>query len=381
MSPQLPVELLRLVLDDFRLPPFTSPLRTQEFERENEVELYDLCLISRTFRELAQPLLFAYIRLTEDNVVQTLTRLIQNNEDNGRLALVRGVYYDEWAGESIEKSSSNEANKACFRKFPTLATTLEEAILYTHWEPSQTFSTSSLKRLFLNKLNLDTARMSASGFPCLEVLGLWDVVYHPHLLELEPFPALRHLVYWGLEEHRTKALAKLAHQLDSVVILSDFSMDGRLDYSPDDKRLDLSPDFPIEKMLVNSPWDWDEDHVAVREVLVVHLRILVSDLGYNGDRLISCSQAIKNFAGRLKDQARFARLQSVFLPPRDSLWEEYHDEDIYDSLDDLATVCRNRNVEVVFEEQSDILMSQSQVSEEFMKRMTNKRIAREGGQS
>jgi hypothetical protein len=72
MIPRLPVELLSLVLDNFRLPSFSSYRRTLQLENETRLALYNLCLASHTFRQIAQPLLYRFIRIESGKQFQEL---------------------------------------------------------------------------------------------------------------------------------------------------------------------------------------------------------------------------------------------------------------------------------------------------------------------
>ena len=92
MPSSLPVELLRLILDNFACPPISNDGALKNPHRH---ELLSLCLTSKVFRQIAQPLLFAVIRLEEDEedekdtVRDLLQQLLETGNQNGMLTNVQ----------------------------------------------------------------------------------------------------------------------------------------------------------------------------------------------------------------------------------------------------------------------------------------------------
>jgi len=129
-------------------------------------------------------------------------------------------------------------------------------------------------------------------------------------------------------------------------------------------------------MLISLPWKWSHDFEE-GGTRVVHLRLLISDAFRSTGSPESCAQTVEKMTLSLADRTRYSQLQSIYLPPLDSLPPNYRDSRVVKALQDLALVCQDRSIEVVFEEQSGKESGESQISEEFMRRMTKKRIERE----
>ncbi|GAA5892575.1 uncharacterized protein JCM6883_007402 [Sporobolomyces salmoneus] len=209
--------------------------------------------------------------------------------------------------------------------------------------------------------------MSNLKLPSLEVLGLLYVEFETEPVEWTIFPSLRHLLFNG-DDGLLDALSNLLPQLDTLTIMSD-------DF--DEARFTQTLSFPSEKILINHPWTWPDEDLLGAEDSLVHFRLLVNDIWDSGT--LPDGPMADAFTSLLTSKNRFPRLNTIYLPPAGSL-PEYYDEDkegISAALERLAYACQKRNVEVVFEEQSDKLGSECQVSEEFMRRMTQRRIERE----
>jgi len=108
---------------------------------------------------------------------------------------------------------------------------------------------------------------------------------------------------------------------------------------------------------------------------VYHLRLLVADLWNNADDSPTCDEVIASLTSDL--EFRLASLESIYLPSLNYLPVDDVDGNITASLQSLARCCQSRNIEVVYEEQSDENKAECQSSEEFMRRMTMKRIEKE----
>lgn len=89
---------------------------------------------------------------------------------------------------------------------------------------------------------------------------------------------------------------------------------------------------------------------------------------------------LDSFASLLQDSNRFARLEVIYLPPSSSLVQDYTTGEIITSIEKVALAAKNRKIEVILEEQSDDVAGECQVSEAFMRRMTQRRIAREAAE-
>ncbi|GAA5975186.1 hypothetical protein JCM5350_000172 [Sporobolomyces pararoseus] len=262
MSLQLPPELLRLVVDNFLLPPFSSPRRTLDLEKETRSTLYSLCLTSHTFCRIAQPLLFNFIRFDrEETITQLRTDLTPS-------------------------------------RFP------------------------SLRHVFLDDEDLE--------------------------LEEEVF-------------------GKFRPQLDSLGLLYDA-------YSANAFG-DTLPQAP--SILVTLPWHWWEK-LSPGGPPLVNLRISISSLLLSPPSTRSdCSSALREIGSYLASSTQFSQLEAVYLPPIGSLPPGYLTHAVIESVLQLVSICRSRHVEVIYEEQSDQIEGECRISEEFMRRMTRKRIERE----
>jgi hypothetical protein len=128
-------------------------------------------------------------------------------------------------------------------------------------------------------------------------------------------------------------------------------------------------------MLISLPWKWWRDF-AEKGTRVVHLRLLISNVFDSSSDPVLCARAVEEMALSLADRTHYPQLESVYLPPLDSLPPDYRDPRIVHSLRSLSPACQSRSIEVVFEEQSDKDKAESQISEEFMRRMTKKKIER-----
>jgi len=86
MSSSLPVELLRLILDNFACPPISNDGTLVNTHRH---ELLALCLTSKIFRQIAQPLLFQVVSLNASDAGDRLQRFLATSQSGGALSGVR----------------------------------------------------------------------------------------------------------------------------------------------------------------------------------------------------------------------------------------------------------------------------------------------------
>ena len=78
MPSSLLIELLRLILDNFACPPLSND---GTLDNPHRHELLSLCLTSKIFRQIAQPLLFALIAMKTDDFEQTVKALLASDPD------------------------------------------------------------------------------------------------------------------------------------------------------------------------------------------------------------------------------------------------------------------------------------------------------------
>jgi len=106
MPSSLPIELLRLILDNFTCPPISND---GTLENPHRHELLSLCLTSKIFRQIAQPLLFEVISLKveegklDDKVDEVL--LVQTEHEH--LSVTRIVSLE---GDDIAKPARLSGN-------------------------------------------------------------------------------------------------------------------------------------------------------------------------------------------------------------------------------------------------------------------------------
>ncbi|GAA5899902.1 uncharacterized protein JCM6883_006029 [Sporobolomyces salmoneus] len=364
MAPQLPVELLRAVVDNFRLPPFSSQRRTEELEKEVRCTLYSLSLTSRVLREIAQPLLYNFIRVQRRRNAETLSLLVDQGSKNGALSSTRTIVFERPGVEEEETYFGDSAY--LLNEVPTLLSALEQLIISSNLWSLHKFNRSSLSRVFLNGIDLDTMSISGLIFPSLEFVALYSVTLRFGPLPATSFPKLRRFAFDKdeLADEDAATLTALAPQMDSITLMSDIFRDALSDL----------PTLPLARTLVNLPWHWIEE-VRPAESSTVNVRLLVCDIF--SEKESHCTGYLDSFASLLKTTREFASLESLYLPPSSSLSPNFRTNEIITSMENVALAAKDRNIEVIFEEQSNQLRGECQVSEEFMRRMTERKITRE----
>jgi hypothetical protein len=111
MTPFLPVEILRLIIDNFHLPDFSSSRRTPELERDTRWTLCALSRTSRTFRQVALPLLFCFIRIwNKRDCLQFAGNF--NDSDNSKLLNTLVVH-----GKATLTANETEVQSRIIRSF------------------------------------------------------------------------------------------------------------------------------------------------------------------------------------------------------------------------------------------------------------------------
>ncbi|GAA5892724.1 uncharacterized protein JCM6883_007453 [Sporobolomyces salmoneus] len=372
MSPQLPVELLRIVVNNFRLPPFTSNLHTRKLEDETRSTLYTLSLTNRVFNEIARPLLYNFVRLPAGKTVKTLSLLINNNLASTNLASTGTVVFeaepDGW--HKSEQASLGELAHL-LREIPSRFRSVRQLVSYSNFWSLERLHGLGLSRVFLNDVQVDTTAISRLTFPSLVVLGLSDVYLSPDFLQASSFPSLRHLIFEASDEDMDSgeltSLAFLSPQLDSsTLILEDFL-----------QIVNKDPSQRLASILVNVSARWFNE--LKDPWTIVNLRLLLPDAPTSMS-LLRCASAIEAFAIRLRDPRKSACLESIYLSPPSSLSAKYRTDELLASIEHMTLAAKDRNIEVVYEEQSKRLTGECGISEVFMRRMTQKRIDREAAE-
>ncbi|GAA5892540.1 uncharacterized protein JCM6883_007392 [Sporobolomyces salmoneus] len=294
--------------------------------------------------EIAQPLLYNFIRIPGDKLVKFLSRLIGNGSRNGRLCSVETVLFEEEV-YGWERRRGADTLARLSREVPLGLSEVKQFITLSDFWSLDKFHGSSLSRAFLACVDLDTVAISRLKFPSLAILGLYFVNLDPDSLPIESFPSLRHLRLEGdgLSDTHITTLSTLASQLNSINLTSDAF----------DEATSELPALPFASILVNLPWNW----IA---------RVLQAE-----------PAELDSFASLLQDSNRFARLEVIYLPPSSSLVQDYRTDKIITSIGNVALAAKNRNIEVILEEQSDDVAGECQISEDFMTRMTQRRTTRE----
>jgi hypothetical protein len=212
-------------------------------------------------------------------------------------------------------------------------------------------------------LRLDT--ISNAAFPSLEVLGVYNVQIERGSGALECFPAVRHLnfdydedCYQSMDAADQALINDLSPQLFSFFLMAGVYLGVQSKVPPT-----LTP-----SLLVNLPWHVEVDFNEAITHNVHHLRLLAPSV-VDELEIIECDQIINAITAHLGSCDRYPRLESVYLPGPGSLPEEYRSKAIVDALKNLSFTCRNRDVEVIYEEQSDQRRAETLISEEFMRRM------------
>ncbi|GAA5975229.1 hypothetical protein JCM5350_000195 [Sporobolomyces pararoseus] len=349
--------------------PFSNPRRTLKLEKETRSTLYSLCLTSHTFLHLAQPLLFNFIRFDR---FETVAQVVENNQGNDLLSLIRSVklgdldIYDEARFEQFGQLYQ------LVETFWSRTKEIEEVSAYAYSDEwiLTGLSGQNLRRLYLGNTDSDAASLPNAEFVSLEVLGLASGYT---LRDLDPryYPSLRHLFVddqeGELEPEEEEVIRNFGSQLDSLGLLCDIY------------NLSPSSDTLVEasSLLVTLPWHWPEK-LSPGGPSLVNLRINISSVLLSPPKTSSeCSSSLALIGSHLGSSIQFSRLETVYLPPIESLPLSYRTDAIVNSIKQLVLICRSRNVEVIYEEQSDQMTGESQISEEFMRRMTRKRLERE----
>jgi len=228
---------------------------------------------------------------------------------------------------------------------------------------------SDLTRLFLSEMHLDLDKVSNSTFPSLKVLGMLNVSVQTGSTAAKRFPALRHLAIHDdlevLEEEDIALLESLAPQLHSVALLLETYHRVKSEV----------PSLQAGSTLLSLPWNQWKDFSETGS-RTVNLRLLVWEVTER--ERFECTEELSKITDTIQGGVDWPELESLYLPPFECLPPDHQTEAIVDSLRKLDIACQQRGIKIVLEEQSDRFRAESLRSEEFMRRMTKKRINSEG---
>lgn len=155
-------------------------------------------------------------------------------------------------------------------------------------------------------------------------------------MALDPcrFPSLRHVflddedVYLCSEVK--EVIRNFSSQLDSFALFYDVydSIHAR------DTLLEAS------SLLVTLPWHWSEK-LSPGGPSLVNLRISISGLLLSPPNTSSdCPSALTLIGSYLASSIQFSRLQTVYLPPIESLPAEYRTDAVVESIEQLVSICK-----------------------------------------
>ena len=211
-------------------------------------------------------------------------------------------------------------------------------------------------------------RYPSCRLPLLSTLSLANVdLPEPGFRPLN-FPSLRHFAYDSdegiLDREATSMIDSFANQLDSLLLKVDLvtARGG-------------PPPAWLNFVLVDYIADFNDE--SFPQDAYGHLRIRRDTS--TGTALIPTSfvYALTAAAEVIEDQARCRCLQSVYLSPLDHFETSTQPVSTRQAVDRLILACRNRKIQVVHEMQPMGLKAETQLSEEFMRRMTKERVERE----
>ena len=377
MPSSLPVELLRLICDNFACPPISNDGALKNPHRH---ELLSLCLTSKIFRQIAQPLLFALIAIKTDDFEQTVKALLASDPDGLLLKESRMVILTPSKKErpkTVEKSVLIDFLLACrgLEEIVGNSLTWEIGLLsrlstfcFTYCPHAALTSFPDLRKLCLTDVVLVDVRYPSYCLPLLSTLSLANVDLPEPGFRPRNFPSLRHFAYDNdagiLDRGATSMIDSFANQLDSLILKVDLvtARGG-------------PPPAWLNFVLVDYIADFNDE--SFPQDAYGHLRIRRDTS--TGTALIPTSfvYALTAAAEVIEDQARCRCLQSVYLSPLDHFETSTQPVSTRQAVDRLILACRNRKIQVVHEMQPMGLKAETQLSEEFRRRMTKERIERE----
>ncbi|GAA5841532.1 hypothetical protein JCM5353_006609 [Sporobolomyces roseus] len=362
MRSQLPVELLGLIFDNFACPAIAI---NGTLENPHRHELLSLCLTSKIFRQIAQPLLFAVVSFegpTED-IEPGLKRLVKADQQSRLLQDVRLLLLKGKSAVNRLWTSTGvlvDLIQAC--------TLLEEMICTLCTLQVKILTGSSLRKLCLTDTDFER-QVTTFCLPSLHSLSLVDVDFPEQGFSSTNFPSLRHFAYdqheGVLSDAAGRTLVALAPQLISIVLLVDIA-----------KAITVfDTSFPLHSVLVDhlsGNLDYMNEYARDR---ISHARIRI-DVALTAN----CSATVVGVNQTslvIEEHTKCRKLESIYLPPLDSLETSTRPISVRQAVDRLILACQERSIEIVHDEQPTKLQAETQLSEEFMRRMTKKRMERE----
>lgn len=164
----------------------------------------------------------------------------------------------------------------------------------------------------------------------------------------------------------TTTIASFSTQLDSLLLIQDLVSD----------LFERHPSFPCHLLLVDYLYRYHTDF-PMDEAHTRQVRLQIGDIDGTDRDSEKAVDAINHFAARLEDANVYPQLHTVYLPLLDRLKDAENPLKVHQAADHLLLACHRRKFEVVHEQQPDGLRAETQLSEEFMRRMTKERVERE----
>jgi len=229
-------------------------------------------------------------------------------------------------------------------------------------------STLGLRKLCLTDTDFER-QVNTFCLPSLHSLSLVDVDFPEQGFSSTNFPSLRHFAYdqheGVLSDAAGRTLVALAPQLISIVLLVDIA-----------KAITVfDTSFPLHSVLVDhlsGNLDYMNEYARDR---ISHARIRI-DVALTAN----CSATVVGVNQTslvIEEHTKCRKLESIYLPPLDSLETSTRPISVRQAVDRLILACQERSIEIVHDEQPTKLQAETQLSEEFMRRMTKKRMERE----
>jgi len=192
----------------------------------------------------------------------------------------------------------------------------------------------------------------------------------PDELGSSNFPSLRHLAYDDcnatLARGTAASIASLAPQLDSLLLVFDIALDF----------LQHRPSFPLKSTLIDY-LDGLLYRFPIQDRPIEYVRFYGHNLVGTDQEVTSALEGLSVIAGVIEDSTQCRQLRTVYLPPLVTLDAPDMSIPVRQAVDRLLLACQNRKVETVHEEQPTGIRAETQMSEEFMRRMAKERIERE----
>ena len=216
---------------------------------------------------------------------------------------------------------------------------------------------------------MDLSKQTTSFcLPSLHSLSVVDVDIPEQRFSSTNFPSLRHFAYdqsgGVLLEEAAATIVDMSPQLNSIVLVFDVV----------NELLKRNPSFPVQSVLVDYPSDtlWQMDEFVVLQTRRARIRVDVAfgdaEMGVTG--VNGVSRVIEN-------QLKCPQIESIYLPPLNLFGTQPQTASLRQAVDRLILVSQNRKIEIVHEEQPTGIKAETQLSAEFMRRMTKERIERE----